>query len=148
MTGGAVDGSGVCGGPTGVVAVSVFDGVDGVVATLVDVAVVAIDTAVVAVHGAGLDDSIVGGASAVISVTAEAESCVGKGEYGFGEGDVVEPATVVTAVLCAAGVGAGVVGTMVGDVAGVAWVGHGSYENSTGILVAVTAVGACAAGIA
>ena len=72
VTGGTVDGSAVCGIPTGVVAVAVFDGVDGIIATLVDVAVVTIDTTVMAVFDAGLDDSIVGETCTVIAVAAEA----------------------------------------------------------------------------
>ena len=125
MTGGTVDGIGVYSVPTGIVAVSVFYWMDCVVAALINMAIVAIDTAVVAVHGTGLDDSIVGTASTVITVTAEAETRVCKCEDGFGEGTVVNTTAVVAGALGTAGVGR-VVGTVVGDVAGVAWVGHGS----------------------
>ena len=144
MAGGTINSTDVYSIPTGVVAVAVFDGVDGIAAAFVDVAVVTIDTAVVAVFGAGLDNTIIWKTTAVGTVATEAESCVGEGEDGFGECRIMNPAAIVAAVFCAAGVGTGVVGAVVGDVTGVAWVGHGSYENSTGILVAVTAIGACA----
>ena len=71
VAGCAVDGSGVYSVPTGVVAVSVFNWVDGIAAALVDVAVVAIDTAIMSVFGAGLDNSIVGETCAVGTMAAE-----------------------------------------------------------------------------
>ena len=126
MTGGTVDGIGVYSVPTGVVAVSVFDGVDGITAAFIDVAVVTIETTVVKVPGAGLDDSVVGKTSTNIgTMAAEAVGCVGECENWFGEGTVVNTTAVVAGALGTAGVGR-VVGTVVGDVAGVAWVGHGS----------------------
>ena len=148
MAGCAVDGSGVCKSPSGVVTVAVFNRMNGIAAALVDMAVVTIYTAVVTVFGAGLDNTIIWKTTAVVTVATEAEGCVCEREDGFGECRIMNPAAVVAAIFGTAGVGTGVVGTMIGDVAGVVGIGHGSYENSTGILVAVTAVGACTAGIA
>ena len=113
MAGGTVNGIGVYSIPTGVVAVSVFDGVDGIAAALVDVAVVAIYTTIMKISGAGLDDSIVRETCTIVAVTAEAETCVCKCENGFGEGTVVDTATVVAGALGTAGIGARVVGTVV-----------------------------------
>ena len=72
VAGSTVDSSGVYSRPGGVVAVSVFDGMDGIVAALVDVAVVAVDIAVVKGFGAGLDNSIVGETCGIGTVAAEA----------------------------------------------------------------------------
>ena len=102
MACGTVDCTGVCGIPGGVVIVSVFDGVDGVVAALVDMAVVAVNTAVVAVFGACLDNAVVGETCGVGTVAAEAESSVAECENRFGEGAVVNPAGVVAVVISTA----------------------------------------------
>ena len=102
----------VCGIPGGVVAVSVFNRVDGIAAALVNVAVVAVDTAVVTIFGASLDNAVVGETCAVGTVATEAEGCVCECENRFGKCAVVDPATIVTAVLGTAGVG-GVVGAVV-----------------------------------
>ena len=112
MTCSTVDGSAVCESPTGVVAVSVFNRVDGIAAALVDVAVVAVNTAIVSVFDAGLDDCVVGETCAVGTVAAEAEGCICEREYWFGKGAVVEPAAVVAVAFGTAGVG-GVVGAVV-----------------------------------
>ena len=112
VAGCAVDGSAVYSVPTGVVAVAVFNRVNGVATALVDVAVVTIDTAIMSVFDACLDDTVVGETCAVGTVATEAEGCVCECEYGFGECAVVDPTAIVTAVLCAAGIG-GVVGAVV-----------------------------------
>ena len=60
MAGCTVDGSSVCGIPTGVVAVTVFYWVDGIATAFIYVAVVTIDTAVVKVFGACGNYTVVG----------------------------------------------------------------------------------------
>ena len=142
MTCSTVDGSAVCESPTGVVAVSVFNWMDGIAAALVDMAVVTIDTAVVKVFGAGLDNAVIWKNTAIGTVATEAETCICEREYWFGKCAVVYPSTVVAVTFGTAGVGTGIVGAVVGDVTGVAGIGHGSTEDSAGILVAVTAIGA------
>ena len=113
MAGGTVDRTDVYSSPTGVVAVTVFNRVDCIVAALVDVAVVTIDTAIVAVFGAGLDNTIIWKTTAVGTMAAEAEGCVCECENRFGECTVVDPAAVVAVAFGTAGVGTGVVGAVV-----------------------------------
>ena len=113
VAGCAVDGSGVYSIPAGVVAVTVFNWVNCITAALVNMAVVTIDTTVVKVFGAGLNDCVVGETCGVGAMAAKAKGCVCEREYWFGECTVVDPAAIVTAVLCATGVGTRVVGTVV-----------------------------------
>ena len=112
VAGGTIYGTTVYGRPADVVAVSVFDGVDGIAAALVDVAVVTVNTAVVAVFGAGLDNTIIWKTTAVGTVAAEAEGCICEREYWFGKGAVVEPAAIMAVTFGTAGIG-GVVGAVV-----------------------------------
>ena len=107
-----VDGTAVYSSPTGVVAVSVFYWMDGIAAALVDMAVVTVNTAVVKVFGASLDNGVVGESCGVGAMAAEAETCICEREDWFGEGAVVNPAAIVTVVLCTAWIG-GVVGAVV-----------------------------------
>ena len=67
---GTIYSTAVCGIPDGVVAVTVFNWMDGIAATLVDVAVVTIDTTIMSVFGAGLDNGVVGETCAISTVTA------------------------------------------------------------------------------
>ena len=72
VAGSTVDSTAVYSRPGGVVAVAVFDWMDGIVAAFIDVAVVTIDTTVVTVFDACGNYTVVGTAGTIVAVAAEA----------------------------------------------------------------------------